>query len=126
MAAAVCVGRLAQKLLFEFLMSISTAQARIKWWPRLLRFRDKALVQVPCSFSDMKCILRGRRKEFDTLEPRKGHFTWQVQGIGDFANFVAGAVFCGRCKRWQACVIRRIAFRVAGAANPHHGCDILR
>ena len=79
-------------------MSISTAQARIKWWPRLSRFRDKALVQVPCSFSDMKCILRGRRKEFDTLEPRKGHFTWQVQGIGDFANFVAGAVFCGRCK----------------------------
>ena len=101
---------------FEFLMSISTAQARIKWWPRLSRFRDKALVQVPCSFSDMKCILRGRRKEFDTLEPRKGHFTWQVQGIGDFANFVAGAVFCGRCKN--------VGRRVSG--NPHHGCDILR
>ena len=106
MAPAFCVGRLAHKLLFEFLMSISTAQACIKWWPRLSRFRDKALVQVPCSFSDMKCILRGRRKEFDTLEPRKGHFTWQVQGIGDFANFVAGAVFCGRCKN----VGRRVSF----------------
>ena len=41
-----------------------------------------------------------------TLEPRKGHFTWQVQGIGDFANFVAGAVFCGRCKN----VGRRVSF----------------
>ena len=125
MVAAFCVGRLAQKLLFEFLMSISTAQARIKWVSRFSRFRDKALVQVPCSFSDMKCILRGRRKEFDTLEPRKGHFTWQVQGIGDFANFVAGAVFCGRCKN----VGRRVSFaglRFVAGANPHHGCDILR
>ena len=106
MVSAFCVGRLAQKLLFEFLMSISTAQARIKWWPRLSRFWDKALVQVPCSFSDTKCILRGRRKEFDALEPRKGHFTWQAQGIGDFVNFVAGAVFCERCKN----VGRRVSF----------------
>ena len=29
-------------------------------------------------------------------------------------------------KRWQACVIRRIAFYVAGAGNPHHGSYILR
>ena len=29
-------------------------------------------------------------------------------------------------KRWQACVIGRIAFYVAGAGNPHHGCDVLR
>ena len=29
-------------------------------------------------------------------------------------------------KRWQARVIRRIAFYVAGAGNPHHGSYILR
>ena len=32
------------------------------------------------------------------LGPRKGHFTWQVQGFGDIANFFSSAVFCGRCK----------------------------
>ena len=39
----------------------------------------------------------------------------------------------GRCsilwtlpKRWQACVIRRIAFYVTGAGNAHHGCYFLR
>ena len=29
-------------------------------------------------------------------------------------------------KRWQACAIRRIAFYVTGAGNPHHGCYVLR
>ena len=29
-------------------------------------------------------------------------------------------------KRWQVCVIRRIAFYVTGAGNPHHGCYVLR
>ena len=29
-------------------------------------------------------------------------------------------------KRWQPCVIRRIAFYVAGAGNPHHGSYVLR
>ena len=54
MAAAFCVGRLAQKLLFEFLMFISTAQVRINWGPRSSCLRGVALVQVPCSFSELK------------------------------------------------------------------------
>ena len=29
-------------------------------------------------------------------------------------------------KRWQACVIRRIASYATGAGNPHHGCYVLR
>ena len=29
-------------------------------------------------------------------------------------------------KRWQACIIRRIAFYVAGAGNPHRGAYVLR
>ena len=74
----------------------------------------------------------------------KRGFTWQVQEIGWFWRmeawvYVAGArnrTLCenrGRCsilwtlpKRWQACVIRRIAFYVTGAGNPHHGCYVLR
>ena len=72
------------------------------------------------------------------------HFAWQAQGIrhsgaSKRSFYVAGArnrrlcKFRGRRsvlwtlqKRWQACVIRRIAFHVAGAGDPHHGCDILR
>ena len=72
------------------------------------------------------------------------HFAWQAQGIRHIGAskrsfYVAGArnrrlcKFRGRRnvlwtlqKRWQACVIRRTAFHVAGAGNPHHGCDILR
>ena len=74
----------------------------------------------------------------------KRGFTWQVQETGWFWRmeawvYVAGArnrTLCenrGRCsilwtlpKRWQACVIRRIAFYVTGAGNPHHGCYVLR
>ena len=29
-------------------------------------------------------------------------------------------------KRWQACVIRRIVFYVAGTGNSHHGSYVLR
>ena len=72
------------------------------------------------------------------------NFAWQAQGIRHIGAskrsfYVAGArnrrlcKFRGRRsvlwtlqKRWQACVIRRTAFHVAGAGNPHHGCDILR
>ena len=72
------------------------------------------------------------------------NFAWQAQGIRHIGAskrsfYVAGArnrrlcKFRGRHsvlwtlqKRWQACVIRRTAFHVAGAGNPHHGCDILR
>ena len=72
------------------------------------------------------------------------HFAWQVQGIrhlwrSETSVYVAGARNRTHCenrgrrsvswtlpKRWQACVIRRIAFYVAGAGNPHHGSYILR
>ena len=74
----------------------------------------------------------------------KRGFTWQVQEIGWFWRmetwvYVAGARNRTRCenrgrrsilwtlpKRWQACVIRRIAFYVTGAGNPHHWCYVLR
>ena len=77
------------------------------------------------------------------FEAKRG-FTWQVQKIGWFWRvetwfYVAGArnrTLCenrGRCsilwtlpKRRQACVIRRIAFYVTGAGNPHHGCYVSR
>ena len=53
-------------------------------------------------------ILRGRCKESDTCENRgRRSILWTLP------------------KRWQACVIRRIAFHVTGAGNPHHGCYVL-
>ena len=72
------------------------------------------------------------------------HFAWQVQGIchmwrSETWVYVAGARNRTHCenrgrrsiswtlpKRWQACVIRRIVFYVAGAGKPHHGSYILR
>ena len=73
-------------------------------------------------------VLRDRCRRSDGFGGWKREFTWQVQGIGHFVKIVAGAVFCGRCQNvaWQACVIRRIAFYVTGAGNPHHGCYVLR
>ena len=71
----------------------------------------------------MNFILHGRCKESVTCGGQKREFTWQVQGIGHIVKIVAGAVFRG-C--WQACVVRGIAFYVAGAGNPHHGSYILR
>ena len=77
------------------------------------------------------------------LEAKRG-FTWQVQEIGWFWRvetwfYVAGVRNRTLCenrgrrniwwrlpKRWQACVVRRIAFYVTGARNPHHGCYVLR
>ena len=60
---------------------------------------------------DRNGSLRGRCKESDTLWK-----SWQAQClIVDVAKTLAGA-----------CVIRRIAFCVAGAGNPHHGCYVLR
>ena len=72
------------------------------------------------------------------------HFAWQVQGIRHLWRsetwvYLAGArnrthgenrgrrsISWTLPKRWQACVIRRSAFYVAGAGNPHHGSYILR
>ena len=78
---------------------------------------------------------------FATMDAKRG-FTWQVQKIGWFWRveawfYVAGARNRTLCenrgrrsslwtlpKRWQACVIWRIAFYVTGAGNPHHGCYV--
>ena len=51
-------------------------------------------------------MLHGRCKELVAFDPRKREFLWHAQGIGDFANFVAGAVFCARCKNGG----RRVSF----------------
>ena len=53
--------------------------------------------------------LRGRCKESGTLSKSwQAQFSWTLP------------------KCWQACVIRRITFSVAGAGNPHHGSYVLR
>ena len=85
-------------------------------------------------------VLPGVRALFEA----KRSFTWQVQEIGwlwriETWVYVAGARNRTHCenrgrrsilwtwpKRWQACVIRRIAFYATGAGNPHHGCYVLR
>ena len=85
-------------------------------------------------------VLPGVRALFEA----KRSFTWQVQEIGwlwriETWVYVAGARNRTHCenrgrrsilwtwpKRWQACVIRRIAFYVAGTGNTHHGSYILR
>ena len=107
-------------------MLISTAQARTKSAARKSQFRRRRFTGCSCTFLDMNVI------------------SWQVQGIRHLWRsetwvYVAGArnrTHCENCgrrsiswtlpKRWQARVIRRIAFYVAGARNPHHGSYILR
>ena len=93
-------------------MLISTAQAPTKFALRKSQFRRHRFTGCSLTFSDMNFILRGRCKEIFSCGGQKREVTWQVRGIGDTVKIVAGAVFGGRChaKRWQACVIRRIAY----------------
>ena len=108
-------------------MLISTAQARAELASKKSQFRRHRFTGRSCTFSDMHFILHGRCKEPVTCGGQKREFTWQVQGIGHVVKIVAArSVSWTLPRRWQACVIRRIAFYVAGAGNPHHGSYVLR
>ena len=89
--------RLARKFPCPILRSISTAQARTKFAARISRFQRHRFTGCPCTFSDMKSILHGRRKESLTFGGLKREFAWQVQGIGHVSEIMAGAVYRGRC-----------------------------
>ena len=108
-------------------MLISIAQAHSKFASWKSQFRRHRFTGCSCTFSDMNFILHGRLKESVTCGGQTREFMWQVQGIGHFVKIVAGTVFCGPLpKHWQACVTRRIAFYIAGAVNPLHGCYVWR
>ena len=111
---------------------VSTAQARTEFRLRRqcavdLWARDfGSFYRVSVHFLKQNVVLRDRCRRSDGFGGSKREFTWQVQGIGHIVKIVAGAVFWTWPKRWQACVIRRIAFYVAGTGNTHHGSYILR
>ena len=108
-------------------MLISTAQARTKFPSRKSQFRRHRLTGCSCTFSDMNFILHARCKESATYGSQKREFTWQVQRNRTHCeNRGRRSISWTLPKRWQACVIRRIAFYVAGAGNSHHGSYVLR
>ena len=112
-------------------LRFSTAQARTEFrlrrqyrtdlWPRDFGSFYRVSVHV----LRQNVVLRDRCRRSDGFggSKRESTWQWQAQGIGDFVKIVAGAVILRTLpKRLQACVIRRMAFYVAGAGNPHHGC----
>ena len=79
-------------------------------------------------FLKQNVVLRDRRRKLDGFGGSKSEFTWVQESdtLRKYVKFVASAVFCGCCQNvGKACVIRRIAFYMAGAGNPH-GCYVLR
>ena len=69
-------------------------------------------------------VLRDRCRRSDGFGGSKHELTWQNRTL--FENRGRHNIFWTLPKLWQACVIRRIAFYVAGAGNPDHGCYVLR
>ena len=80
-------------------------------------------------FLKQNVVLRDRCRRSDGFGGSKREFTWQVPGARNRTlceNRGRRSILWTLPKRWQACVIRRIAFYVTGAGNPHHGCYVLR
>ena len=102
-------------------MLISTAQARTKCPSRKSQFQRHRFTGCSRTFSDMNVILHGRCKESVTCGGQKREFTWHgARNRTHCENRGRRSISWTLPKRWQACVIRRIVFYVAGAGNPHH------
>ena len=73
-------------------------------------------------FTGCSCILHGRCKESVACGGQKREFTWHAGARNRACFEIRGrrSIVWTVPKRWQACVIQRIAFSVTGAGNLHH------
>ena len=109
---------------------LSTAQARTEfrlrrqyraeWLPRDFGSFYRVSVQV----LRQNVVLRDRCRRSDGFGGSKRELTWQNRTLCE--NRGRRSILWTLPKLWQACVIRRIAFYVAGAGNPDHGCYVRR
>ena len=76
---------------------------------------------VPVRFLEQNVVLRDRRRRSDGFGGSKRGLRGKCK-----ENRGRRSILWTLPKRLQACVIRRIAFYVAGAGNPRHGCYVLR